>query len=326
MPSSRAGSGVALVTQRIVQIPLVMLVVSMLVYWLIQVVPGDPGRNALGPYATAEQVAAWNASHGVGGDVVQGYLSWLAGFLTGDWGTSLVYGDAVFDLVLGRLGNSMALGLFAFVLLVLLAVGVAVFQARTEGSRGDRAATIVLMSLASVPEFVVGVLLLVLFGLVLPVLPVQSADGVGEGVLPHLRAMTLPAITLALASVAVLARTSRSNIIETTGSPHHRTAVIKGLNRRMLFSRHVARNAFIPTIALLGVYLGTLLAGSAVVETLFGYPGLGELMVTATQRKDVGVLVAGVMVTGVVSLFALLAADVAFVVVDPRVRFARTAP
>jgi len=137
-----------------------------------------------------------------------------------------------------------------------------------------------------------------------------------------MRAMILPAITLALASVSVLARTSRTSIIETTGSPFHRTAVIKGLNRRMLFSRHVARNALIPTIALLGMYFGALLGGSAVVETLFGYPGLGELMVTATQRKDVVVLVAGVMVTGIVSLIGLVAADIVFTIVDPRVRFA----
>lgn len=322
MPRPRDAALVKLISQRIIQIPVVMIVASALVFWLIEAVPGDRGRNALGPYATEEQVAAWNAAHGVDGDLLHRYFSWLGGFAIGDWGTSLVYGEPVLELVLGRLANSIALGLFAFALLVPLSIGIGALQARVEGSRGDRAATVALMSLASVPEFVVGVLLLVVFGLLLPVLPIQSADGVAAGGLAHLRAMTLPAITLVLASLSVLARTSRTSVIETTGSAHHRTAVIKGLNRRMLFTRHVARNALIPTIGLLGVYFGALLAGNAVVETLFGYPGLGELMVTATQRKDIAVLVAGVMVTGLVSLLALLAADVLFTIVDPRVRFA----
>jgi peptide/nickel transport system permease protein len=207
------------------------------------------------------------------------------------------------------------------VIVVPLAIGIGALQARREGSRGDRATTAALMSLASAPEFVVGVVLLVCFAVAVPILPVQSS-GVGGGLLPHLRAMVLPALTLALAAMPAIARTARASIIETTVTPHYRAAVVRGLSDRALFARHVARNALIPTIALLGLFLGVLLGGSAVVETLFGYPGLGELLVTATQRKDIAVLAAGVMVSGILSLVALLAADIAFTVVDPRVRLA----
>ncbi|WP_235566660.1 ABC transporter permease [Microbacterium sp. Root61] len=310
-----------MIVQRAVQIPLVMLVVSVLVFVLIQVVPGDPGRNALGPYATADQVLAWNAAHGLDGAPIDRYASWFFGLLAGQWGASVVYGVPVFDLVLGRLANSVMLGLFAFAILVPLAIGVGVLQARKEGSRGDRSFTVALMALAAVPEFVVGVILLLTFAVVFPVLPVQSSDGVGAGFLPQLRAMTLPAITLALGSLSVLARTTRAGVIEATRSQFYRTAVIKGVHGGMLFRRHVARNALVPTVALLGIYLGAFLGGSAVVETLFGYPGLGELLVTATQRKDTFVLAAGVMITGLISLLALLMADVAFTLIDPRVRF-----
>lgn len=313
----------ALFGQRLIQIPLVLLVVSVLVFWLIQVVPGDPGRNALGPYATADQVREWNAARGLDGSIVERYATWFGGFVTGDWGTSIVYGEPVLGLILGRLANSVVLGLFAFIILVPLAIGLGAFQARREGSRTDRAFTVGLMSLASVPEFVVGVLLLIVFALIFPILPIQSGDAVGTGLLPQLRAMTLPAITLALGYVSVLARMTRAGVIETTGSQYYRTAVIKGLPGGAIFARHVARNALIPTVSLLGVYLGALLAGSAVVETLFGYPGLGELLVTATQKKDVFVLVAGVMVTGAISLLALLVTDIVFTMVDPRVRFTR---
>ncbi|MBW9108962.1 ABC transporter permease [Microbacterium trichothecenolyticum] len=311
----------ALVGRRLLQIPAVLFVVSVLVFWLIQIVPGDPGRNALGPYASAEQVAEWNAARGLDGSVIERYLSWIGGFFVGQWGTSIVYGESVRELILERLGNSVALGVFAFLILVPLAIGIGVVQARREGSRTDRAFTVGLMSLASVPEFVMGVVLLIVFGLIFPILPIQSGDAVGAGFLPQLRAMTLPALTLAFGYLSVLARMTRSGVIETTGSQFYRTAVIKGLRGGDLFRRHVARNALIPTISLLGVYLGALLGGSAVVETLFGYPGLGELLVTATQKKDVFVLVAGVMVTGLISLIALLVTDLVFTIVDPRVRF-----
>ncbi len=316
----RRGIG-RLVGQRAIQIPVVLLVVSVLVFWLIQVVPGDPGRNALGQYATAAQVQEWNAAHGLDGGLVERYLSWLGGFVTGQWGTSLVYGDPIAPLVLERLGNSALLALYAFAILVPLAIGIGAWQARREGSRTDRALTVALMSLASVPEFVVGVLLLIAFALIFPVLPIQSGDAVGGGLLPQLRAMTLPAVTLALGYLSVLARMTRTGVIEATGSQYYRTAVIKGLHGPALFGRHVARNALIPTISLLGVYLGALLGGSAVVETLFGYPGLGELLVTATQKKDIFILAAGVMMTGLISLVALLITDLVFTIVDPRVRF-----
>ncbi len=311
-----------LVGRRLVQIPLVLLVVSVLVFWLVQVVPGDPGRNALGPYATATQVAAWNAEHGLDGGIVERYLHWLGGFVTGDWGVSLIYAQPASELILGRLGNSLLLGLYAFVLVVPVAIALGAVQAYREGRRTDRFITVVLMSLSAVPEFVIGVVFLIVFSVWLGWVPVSSAaDAASADPLLHLRAMTLPAITLALAYLAVLVRMVRTGTLETLTSQYHRTAVLKGLTPSQVVRSHVARNALIPTISLLGIYLGTLLGGSAIVESLFGYPGLGALLVTATQKKDIVLLEAGVMVTGVVSLLALLLTDVVFALVDPRIRF-----
>ncbi|WP_396667476.1 ABC transporter permease [Microbacterium sp. R86528] len=310
-----------LIGLRLLQIPAVLCVVSIIVFALIEVVPGDPGRNALGQYATAEQVAQWNASHNLDGALIERYIAWTGGLLTGDWGISLVYDERVLDLVFGRLSNSMMLGLYAFLMLVPIAIGLGVAQARREGSRSDRALTIVLMSLAAVPEFVIGVLLLIVFGLALPILPINSGDALGQGLPAQLRAMTLPAITIALGSLAVFARMTRNAVIETTGSQFYRTAVVKGVDGSALLRRHVARNSMIPVVSLLGIYLGAMLCGSAVVETLFSYPGLGALLVTATQQKDIFVLTAGVMITAVISMLALLATDVVFTMIDPRVRF-----
>ncbi|GAA4141403.1 ABC transporter permease [Leifsonia shinshuensis] len=308
--------------RRLVQIPLVLLVVSVLVFWLVQVVPGDPGRNALGPYATATQVAAWNNAHGLDGSIVERYLHWLGGFVTGDWGVSLIYAQPASELILGRLGNSLLLGLYAFVIVVPVAIALGAVQAYREGRRTDRLITVVLMSLSAVPEFVIGVVFLIVFSVWLGWVPVSSAaDATSADPLLHLRAMTLPAITLALGYLAVLVRMVRTGTLETLTSQYHRTAVLKGLPPSQVVRSHVARNALIPTISLLGIYLGTLLGGSAIVESLFGYPGLGALLVTATQKKDIVLLEAGVMVTGVVSLLALLLTDLVFALVDPRIRF-----
>ncbi len=310
-----------LIGQRLLQVPLVLLVVSILVFWLIEIVPGDPGRNALGQYATSEQVQAWNEAHGLTGSTVGRYLSWLGGFVTGDWGTSIMYGQPVRELVLGRLGNSLLLGAIAFVILVPVAFALGAIQARREGSRTDRTLTVALMSLASVPEFVVGVLLLIVFGLTLRWFPIQSTIRLDGSLGDLLIALVLPAITLALGYVSVLARMTRTGVLDTLGSQYYRTAVIKGLHGPRLAVGHVARNAVIPTVSLLGVYLGTLLGGSAIVETLFGYPGLGALLVSATVEKDIFLLESGVMVTGAISLLALLVTDIVFVLIDPRVRF-----
>ena len=293
----------------------------MLVFVLIRVVPGDPGRNALGPDASAEQVRAWNAAHGLDGAAVEQYLAWVGRFLTGDWGHSAIYGVPVRALVLERATNSIALAMLAFLLLVPIAVTIGVLQARREGSWADRGLTIALMTLTAVPEFVIGVLLLVVFALILPVFPIQSAVGAGDGFWSHVRAMVLPAFTLALGSLAVVARTTRSSVSETMHSTFFRAAVIKGVRPGRLFRAHVARNSLIPPISVLAVSFGTLIGGSAIVETLFGYPGIGELLVTATRRKDTAVLAAGTLLVGVVSLVTVMVADVVFMRMDPRVRF-----
>jgi peptide/nickel transport system permease protein len=319
--SERHGRILALLGRRLIQIPLVLLAVSVLTFWLIQLVPGDPGRNALGQYATAAQVHAWDVQNGLVGSVVSRYLHWLGGFFSGNWGTSFVYLVPSRPLILGHLANSAFLALYAFLLLVPVSVILGSVQAYREGRRSDRAITISLMTLSSVPEFVIGVLLLVVFAVGLKAFPVQSgADATGD-LGQRIHAMTLPAVVLAVSYLAVLARMVRTGTAGAITAPFHRTAVLKGLSPGVIVRRHVARNALIPTLQLLGIYVGGLLGGSAVVETLFSYPGLGALMVVAAERKDAVLLTDGVMVTGVIALLALLLTDVCLILMDPRIRF-----
>jgi peptide/nickel transport system permease protein len=322
--SERHSRILSLLGRRLIQIPFVLLAVSILTFWLIQLVPGDPGRNALGQYATQAQVRAWDVSNGLTGSVVVRYLHWLGGFFTGSWGTSFVYLVPSRPLILGHLENSALLALYAIAALVPVSVILGSVQAYREGKRSDRAITIALMTLSSVPEFVVGVLLLVVFAVCLKAVPVQSAADATGDFGQRVHAMTLPAVVLAASYLAVLARMVRTGTAGAVTAPFHRTAVLKGLSPGAIVRRHVARNALIPTVQLLGSYLGGLLGGSAVVETLFNYPGLGALMVVAAERKDAILLTDGVMVTGVLALLALLLTDVCLILMDPRIRFENT--
>jgi peptide/nickel transport system permease protein len=322
--SGRYGRVLGLLGKRLIQIPIVLFAVSILTFWLIELVPGDPGRNALGQYATAAQVRAWDVSNGLTGPVTGRYLHWLSGFLSGGWGTSFTYQVPARPLIFGHLVNTMLLGLYAFVLLVPLSLVLGSIQAYREGRRSDRAITITLMSLSSVPEFVVGVLLLMVFAVGFRLVPVQSAAFATGDFGQRVDAMTLPAVVLAVAYLAVLSRMVRTGTSEAITAQFHRTAVLKGLRPGQIVRRHVARNALIPTLSLVGIYLGTLLGGSAVVETLFNYPGLGALLVVAAERKDIVLLTDGVMITGVISLVALLLTDIGLIAMDPRIRFEST--
>jgi len=323
-PSERRGRILRLLGRRLIQIPFVLLAVSVLTFWLIQLVPGDPGRNALGQYATAAQVHAWDVSNGLTGSVVVRYFHWLGGFFTGNWGTSFIFLVPSRPLILGHLENSAFLALYAFVLLAPVSAVLGSIQAYREGKRSDRAITIVLMTLSSVPEFVIGVLLLLVFAVWLKAVPVQSAADATGDFGQRIHAMTLPAVVLAVFYLAVPARMVRTGIVGAITAPFHRTAVLKGLPPTEIVRRHVARNALIPTVQLLGIYLGGLIGSSAVVETLFNYPGLGALMVTAAERKDAILLTDGVMMTGVIALLALLLTDVCLILMDPRIRFENT--
>jgi peptide/nickel transport system permease protein len=321
---SRGRRIAALLAKRIIQIPLVLIAVSIITFWLIQIVPGDPGRNALGQYATQAQVAAWDAQNGLSGPVLGRYLHWLGGFLSGQWGTSFVYQVPSRPLIFEYLLNSVLLGLFAFVLMVPVAVILGSIQAYREGKRTDRAITIALMAVSSVPEFVIGVVLLVVFAVWVHFVPVQAGQAASGDFGQRIQAMTLPAIVLAIAYLGVLTRMVRTGTAGAITSQYHRTAVLKGLGPAAVVYRHVVRNALVPTLSLLGLYLGGLLGGSAIVETLFNYPGLGALLVVAAERKDVVLLTDGVMVTGAVSLIVLLLTDVCLILMDPRITFERT--
>ena len=323
MSGSRRAAGTSsalprVVLRRLGVALLTLLLVSLLVFAVVQLLPGDLGRTILGPYATEEQVEALNDSLGEHDPAPVRYADWLSRFVRGDWGTSAALRQPVRPLVLDRLGNSLVLALYALVLAVPAAVALGIAAARRRGRPLDSAVSATAVSLLAMPEFVVGTILSIVLAVELGWFPVSSA--VPDGALSLLHELTLPAIVLALALFGSLARVARAAALTALDADYTRTATLKGLPARRVLVRHVLPNVLPPTIAAIGAHVGYLVGGIVVVETLFAYPGVGKLLLDSATAHDLAPLEACVLATAVVVMAANLGADLAASALAPRVR------
>jgi peptide/nickel transport system permease protein len=276
----------------------------------------------LGPYATEEAVAAYNHEHGTDRPAVVQYVDWLGGIVSGDLGNSLAPpGPPVWDIVEPALVNSMKLALYAFLVVVPFGILGGVFAGLRAGRATDRSITVVGLSLAVVPEFVTGLVLILVFSIWLGWLPVTAQWEPGAGPLTQVRYLTLPALALAIVLFGYIARITRAGVVEALDADYTRTAYLKGLPRETVIRRHVLRNALMPTIAVIATQVGYLVGGLVAIEYLFNYQGLGLMILQAAQQKDFTLLTAGVLVVGVVYLVFTLVADILFALLNPRIRF-----
>lgn len=296
-----------------------LVIVSILVFFLAQLLPGDIGRQVLGPFATDAQVQAFDRQHGFDRPLLTRYVHWLGGFVSGNWGTSVVQQEPVAHLLFVALGHSLQLSLFALVLFVPLSIGLGLLAGFRQGSITDRVITLGGTVASSLPDFVVGVVLILALGVGAGWFPVSATGAVSGGFPTKLRDLFLPAVTLTLGLTGYVARMTRAGTISTLASPFVRTAVLKGLPRRRVITAHVLRNSLLPTITVIGTQIGYLVGGLVIVETLFNYPGYGEAMLLAAQGHDVAVLESGALLLAVISMAAVLATDLLYTAFDPRV-------
>ena len=303
---------------------LTLWILSLIVFFAGQILPSDPGRIILGNLASPSSVQALDHKLGVDRPLLTRYLSWLGGLLHGDFGTSYTYQSAVEPFVRAALINSVKLAVLAFVIVVPLGIIGGVVAALYAGRGADRVISVTGLSLSSVPEFVSGIVVIVIFGVTLKVLPVTASAGAGAGVFNQFRHLILPAIPLVFVLFGYIARMARAGTIESLNSDYARTAVLKGLPRSTVIRRHVLRNSLLPTITVIATQTGYLIGGLVVVETLFNYQGLGNLIYKAAQAKDFAMLEAGVLVIGVVYVLATLAADLLLTLLNPRLRIGGT--
>jgi peptide/nickel transport system permease protein len=298
-----------------------LVILSMIIFAASSVLPGNVGRSVLGPFATQESVDALNQQLGTNRPLVVQYKDWVTGIVQGDLGTSLTYQVPAWSLLKPALEHSLKLALIAFLLVVPFSILVGVISALRYGKAVDKGLTTASMSFSAMPEFVSGILLILIFAVWLGWLPVSAQTEPGSSLGTQFEALLLPAFTLTLVLLGYIARITRASMIEALESDYARTARLKGLKTSVVVRRHLLRNALLPTIAVVAVQVGYMIGGLVIVEVLFNYQGIGKLTFDAAKGKDLPLLTAGVLVIGIVYLVVTLIADLLYAVLNPRIRY-----
>jgi peptide/nickel transport system permease protein len=291
-------------------------ILSVIVFVLGQVLPSDPGRSILGNLAAPSAVRALDHQLGVDKPLLTQYWNWITNFP----GTSYQYQAPIGPILRSALGQSLKLALFAFVIVVPLGIIGGVTGALNVGRPLDRTISVVGQSALTVPEFVSGIILLVVFSVELGWLPITATAPSGSGFFTQLKYLILPVIPLVLVLFGYIARMARAGTIEALDSDYARTATLKGLPRGVMIRRHVLRNSLLPTITVIATQTGYLIGGLVVVETLFRYNGIGLLTYNAARQHDIPMLEACVLTIGVVYMLVTLVADISFSLLNPRIR------
>jgi peptide/nickel transport system permease protein len=294
--------------------------VSVIVFALVHLVPGDPVRLALGTRFDQGTYDALLARSGLDQPLVQQFFGWLGRAVTGDLGVSFRSGDPVTVLILERLPATVTLAFASLVVALLIAVPLGTISALRPRTLVDRAATVFSQFGISVPEFWMAIVLILVFAGTLGWLPSGGYVPLTEDPGGWLQRLVMPAVVTGVVSGSVLTRFVRSSMLEALGADHVRTAEAKGLPRRQVLSWHVLRNALLPLVTVTGVQLAYLLSGVVVVEIVFAWPGLGQLALQSVQARDYPVLQGAILLFAVVFLLINLVVDLLYTSIDPRIR------
>lgn len=305
---------------RLVSLGAGLLVASVVVFFMLNVVPGDPASYMLGMNAQPDTVAALRSELGLDAGPVERYFDWLGGMVRGDFGISYTYRTPVAGMIADRMWVSLPLAIYALILSTLIAFPVGIWAAARRGTAVDMGVMGATQLGLAVPNFWFAMLLVLVFAVHLRWFSAGGFPGWASGPGPALRALTLPAIALALPQAAILARVMRAALIETLGEDFIRSARAKGLSRGQALRRHALRNAMIPVLTIIGLQFSFLLAGAIIIENVFFLPGLGRLVFQAISQRDLIVVQSVVMLLVAAVILVTFLVDLAYAVVDPRLR------
>ena len=299
----------------------VMLVVAVFIFLMLRLTPSDPAALIAGDNANADQVAQIRAQLGLDRPMVEQFFIWAGRILTGDLGESFFFKKTVASLIGERIEPTLSLSFFTIVLAVLIAVPLGVLAAHRQGSWLDRIVMGFSVLGFSMPSFVIGYLLIYLFAVWLNWLPVQGYQRIAEGVGGWVRGLILPSLTLAVIYVALIARMTRTSMLEVLSEDYVRTARAKGQSERKVLFRHALRNAAVPIVTVIGLGIALLIGGVVVTESVFTIPGLGRLTVDAVLARDYPVIQAVILLFSFAYVMINLAVDMTYTVLDPRIRY-----
>jgi peptide/nickel transport system permease protein len=299
----------------------VMLVVAVFIFLMLRLTPSDPAAVIAGDNATTEQVAQIRSQLGLDRPMVEQFVIWSGKVLRGDLGESFFFKKTVASLIGERIEPTLSLALFTMVLAVLIAVPLGVLAAHRQGSWIDRIVMGFSVLGFSMPSFVVAYLLIYLFAVWLNWLPVQGYQRIAEGLGGWVRGLVLPSLTLSVIFVALIARMTRTSMLEVLSEDYIRTARAKGQSERKVLFRHALRNAAVPIVTVIGLAVALLIGGVIVTESVFTIPGLGRLTVDAVLARDYPTIQAVILLFSFVYVMINLTVDMMYTLLDPRIRY-----
>ena len=305
---------------RLVSLVISLIVASIVIFAVIEIAPGDPASFMLGINAQPETVAALRAELGLDVPKVARYFTWITGMLTGDFGTSYTYRSPISELIADRVVVSLPLAVYALILSTLIAFPAGIYAASRRGGVGDMSVMGATQFGVAIPNFWFAMIMVLIFAINLRWFSAGGFPGWDNGFWGGIKALTLPAISLALPQAAILARVMRSSLLDMLGEDFMRTARAKGLSQRQALWKHAVRNALIPVLTIIGLQFSFLLAGGIIIEQVFFLPGLGRLIFQAISARDLIVVESVVMLLVFVVIVVNFAVDIAYAAVDPRLR------
>ncbi|MGG3283168.1 ABC transporter permease [Paenibacillus solani] len=311
------------IVQRILSLIPILLVVAVVVFMLIHLTPGDPASVILGDEASEEAIAQLRAQLGLDLPLYQQFISWFGGVITGDLGESIFMDMSVAEAFFSRVPPTLSLAILAQIFAVIIALSLGVIAARKRGTLADQAVMGFSLLGISVPSFLLGLFLILFFAVKLQWLPVAGYQPLSSGLWNHLRYLLLPAIALGAMQAALIARMTRSSMIEVLSESYIKTARAKGLKERIVVYKHALKNAFIPILTVIGETFGTLITGASVIETVFNVPGIGQLIIRSIERRDFAVIQGSILLITVTYVLLNLLIDLLYGFLDPRVKLNR---
>ncbi|MEK5057391.1 ABC transporter permease [Paenibacillus shunpengii] len=311
------------ILQRVLSLIPILLVVAVVVFLLIHLTPGDPASVILGDEASPESVAELRAQLGLDLPLYQQFISWFGGVLTGDLGDSIFMDMSVTEAFFSRVQPTLSLAVLAQIIAVVIALFMGILAARKRGTLADQAVMGISLLGISVPSFLLGLFLILFFAVELQWLPVAGYRPISEGLWEHLRYLLLPAIALGAMQAALIARMTRSSLIEVLSEQYIKTARAKGLKEKIVVYKHALKNAFIPILTVIGETFGTLITGASVIETVFNIPGIGQLIINSIERRDFALIQGSILLITITYVLLNLLIDLLYGLLDPRIKLNR---
>nr|WP_321304088.1 ABC transporter permease [uncultured Sphaerochaeta sp.] len=299
-----------------------LVVMSFIIFLLVEIMPGDVAQMILGQSATEEAVASLREARGLNDPLLERYGRWIKGVVVGDLGESIyMKGVSINSILWRKVGHSVILAMTAFIIFVPLSIFFGVLAGVKEKKPTDSIISFFGLATMALPEFVSGVILITVFAVQLDWFPIVSVIPIGESIWQNLNIVFLPALSITFVMFGYISRMQRSSMITVMNSDYIRAATLKGMPRKYVIFRHALKNAMLPTITIIGMNMGWLFGGLVVVETLFGFPGMGSLLMTGIKTRDVPLIEACVLLITVIYSLSTMITDIMYSYLNPRIRY-----